>query len=63
MNHTFAASVVRSCAICHKPAPLETAKTDERGRIIHEECYLSKMRLVAASMNAKRSATTSGKNM
>jgi hypothetical protein len=50
MNRTFSAPVIPTCAICHKPAPLETAKTDERGRIIHEECYVFKMRLIAASI-------------
>jgi hypothetical protein len=61
MNHTFPAPVVRTCAICHKPAPLETANTDERGRIVHEECYVCKMRLIAASINPKRPAAASGK--
>jgi len=43
-------TVVPTCVICHKPAPLETAKTDEHGQIIHEECYVFKMKLIAASM-------------
>jgi hypothetical protein len=50
MNQTFSAPIVTTCAICHKPAPLETAKTDEHGRIIHEECYVFKMQLIAASI-------------
>lgn len=29
-----------NCSICHKPVALETAKTDERGQALHEECYL-----------------------
>ncbi len=50
MNQIASAPVVPSCSICNKPAPLETAKTDERGQIVHEECYVFKMSLIAASM-------------
>lgn len=28
------------CWICNKPVALETTKTDERGRAVHEECYI-----------------------
>jgi len=49
MNQTSSAPVVPTCAICHQPAPLETAKTDERGQIVHEQCYLFKLRLIAAT--------------
>jgi len=34
---------VARCSICELPVSLETAKTDEYGRAIHEECYASKM--------------------
>jgi hypothetical protein len=27
------------CWVCNKPVELETAKTDDRGRVVHEECY------------------------
>jgi hypothetical protein len=33
------------CPICHSPVPLETAKTDEQGAAIHEQCYLLKVKL------------------
>jgi hypothetical protein len=33
------------CCICDQPVALETAKTDERGRAVHEECYVLKLRL------------------
>jgi hypothetical protein len=29
-----------NCSICQKPVTLETAKTDEVGQAVHEECYL-----------------------
>ena len=29
-----------NCSICHKPVALETAKTDEVGEAVHEECYI-----------------------
>ncbi|HLZ41638.1 MAG TPA: hypothetical protein VKQ11_11785 [Candidatus Sulfotelmatobacter sp.] len=28
------------CSACNEPVSLETAKTDESGQAIHEECYL-----------------------
>jgi uncharacterized Zn finger protein (UPF0148 family) len=40
------------CPICNKAVPLETAetaKTDEHGRAMHEECYLLKVRLEEAT--------------
>jgi hypothetical protein len=30
------------CCICAGPVPLETSKTDERGRAVHEDCYVRK---------------------
>jgi hypothetical protein len=29
------------CSVCGKPVPLETAKTDDQGKLVHEECYFS----------------------
>lgn len=34
---------VPACAICGKPVPLETAKGDEGGRSVHEQCYVLKL--------------------
>jgi hypothetical protein len=34
---------VPACAICGKPVPLETAKGDEDGRSVHEQCYVLKL--------------------
>lgn len=30
------------CCICAIPLPLETSRTDEDGRGVHEECYVRK---------------------
>ena len=30
------------CTICAIPIPLETSKTDENGKAVHEECYVRK---------------------
>lgn len=30
------------CCICAEPISLETARTDERGKAVHEICYVSK---------------------
>lgn len=31
---------ILACAVCHKSVKLETAKTNERGEPVHEECYV-----------------------
>lgn len=33
------------CPVCKLAVPLETAKTDEDGRAVHEDCYLSSIKL------------------
>ena len=30
------------CCICGEPISLETTRTDERGKAVHEHCYVSK---------------------
>jgi hypothetical protein len=37
------------CPICGSAVPLESAKTDELGIAIHDDCYLLKLRLKQAS--------------
>jgi len=34
---------IPACAICNKPVPLETAKIDEDGQTVHEQCYVLKI--------------------
>ncbi|GEM_PF-2695738 len=31
-----------TCSVCARPIALETAKTDETGKAVHEECYVRK---------------------
>jgi hypothetical protein len=31
------------CSICAIPLPLETSRTDEDGRGVHEECYVRRI--------------------
>lgn len=38
----YASQRVIVCCICGGPVPLETSKTDERGKAVHEECYVRK---------------------
>jgi hypothetical protein len=38
---------VRTCALCNASVELESCKVDELGRAIHEECYISKLRVNA----------------
>jgi hypothetical protein len=37
------------CSICEKAVSIESAKADEYGRAIHEECYALKVRLKQAT--------------
>jgi hypothetical protein len=32
------------CPICALPVAIETSKTDENGRAVHEECYVLKIK-------------------
>ena len=34
---------VPACAICSQPVCLETAKIDEDGKTVHEQCYVLKI--------------------
>jgi hypothetical protein len=38
------------CAVCNGPVPLETSKTDENGKAVHEPCYVLKVKLLLATM-------------
>ena len=31
------------CALCDKPIALETAKADENGKPVHEDCYIKRL--------------------
>jgi hypothetical protein len=42
-----------NCWICGKPVSLETCKTDERGKPVHEDCYVTVIRLNGASGKQK----------
>jgi hypothetical protein len=33
-----------NCSICNGPVDLRTAKTDEDGKSVHEDCYVRRMR-------------------
>jgi hypothetical protein len=43
------------CRICNKPVELETAKTDENGKAVHEACYAARVRLKAITPPPKAS--------
>ncbi len=35
---------VPACVLCDKPVSLETAKADEEGQTVHEQCYVLKLK-------------------
>jgi len=47
------ASGLIRCSLCDKPVPLESSKTDENGRAVHEECYALGLRLKQATTPPK----------
>jgi hypothetical protein len=51
------------CCICDGPSPLETSKTDERGKPVHEDCYvrrtISRFRLASGRPATPRNWTSS----
>jgi hypothetical protein len=34
-----------TCSLCNEPVEIETAKTDENGLAVHEECYALEIKL------------------
>jgi hypothetical protein len=47
------ASGLIRCSLCQKPVPLESSKTDENGKAVHEECYALRWRLKQATTPPK----------
>jgi hypothetical protein len=43
------------CPVCNLPVSLELSKADERGKAIHEECYLLKIHLHDGTLPPKDS--------
>ena len=43
-------SEIMLCSICENAVSIESAKADEYGRAIHEECYALKIKLKQATM-------------
>lgn len=42
-------SALIRCSLCDMPVPIESSKTDENGKAVHEECYLLRLRLEQAT--------------
>jgi hypothetical protein len=47
-------SLALKCRICRKPVPVETAKTDDRGQAVHEECYIVSLTQKPATSTTRR---------
>jgi hypothetical protein len=43
-----------NCAVCNKPVDLKTAKTNERGEVVHERCYARKQVLIRATQGTNQ---------
>jgi hypothetical protein len=49
---SIASGLIR-CSLCNRPVPLESSKTDENGKTVHEECYVLEQRLKRATTPPK----------
>ena len=65
MSHTLQPEV--TCSLCNMPLTLETAKTDDCGKAVHDECYIlaiavkrpeSPINRPGASVNARENGET-----
>jgi len=45
------------CFICGQPVPLETSKTNEYGRAVHEDCYILRIKLEQATTSERKFIT------
>jgi hypothetical protein len=43
------------CAICGKPVAVETSKTDDDGKAIHEDCYVKSLKVEHAGRDGSGS--------
>ncbi len=43
-----------TCSVCNEPVELETTRSNENGKAIHEECYVLKFRLKQATTPPER---------
>jgi len=48
-----ATTMPTSCAVCGNPVDLESCKTDERGKAVHQKCYVAEI--------VKKAKTKTGK--
>jgi hypothetical protein len=46
-----------NCSICNKPVDLETSKTDDRGKAVHEQCYVLRHALKSATQPSRQPIT------
>jgi len=42
------------CAVCNKPVDLKTTKTNDYGKVVHEECYVLRQALKDASQSTNQ---------
>ena len=42
------------CQICKKPVVLETARINEHGKAVHEDCYLNSLKGITPPPNMER---------
>jgi hypothetical protein len=45
----------RICWMCGKPVSLETCKTDQHGKAVHEQCYVAKVKADGVASRRKLS--------
>jgi hypothetical protein len=48
---------ILKCSLCNKPVDLNTAKTNEAGQAVHEECYVLIQAFNQATQRAQQPQT------
>jgi hypothetical protein len=41
------------CVLCHKPVPIESAKTDANGKPVHSDCYAASLAQLRNDLEAR----------
>jgi hypothetical protein len=58
MSSTSTTIHTTACWICGKEVSLRNCKVDERGRAVHEECYIARTKLEAESKKTASNSVT-----
>ena len=63
-DNRLASRQAPTCSLCNLPVPLNSAKTDEDGNAVHEDCYVIKVgaakRVISFSKTSRADVVKTG---